>query len=105
MPRRILNALLALASTCALAAAAGTVDNSNLTFEADIRPVLKAYCFDCHGEGEKLNGGVDLRLRHFMVETKTDDGLVMVPGHPESSLLIKAIESGDMPKKGKKLST
>src|SRR5206468_1783148 len=32
------------------------------TFETQVRPILKAYCFDCHGEGEKLKGGLDLRL-------------------------------------------
>ena len=29
------------------------------TFEKDIRPILKAHCFECHGEGEKLKGGLD----------------------------------------------
>ena len=37
-----------------------------LTFERDVRPILKQHCFQCHGEGEKLKGGVDLRLRRFM---------------------------------------
>src|SRR5437764_8487632 len=38
------------------------------TFEAHVRPLLRAYCFDCHGEGEKLRGGLDLRLRRLIVK-------------------------------------
>ena len=44
-----------------------------LTFEKDIRPILKAHCFDCHGEGEKLKGGLDLRLRRLMLQGATRD--------------------------------
>src|SRR5947209_11339286 len=72
------------------------------TFEKDIRPILKAHCFDCHGEGEKLRGGLDLRLRRLMLKGG-DDGPVIVPGKPEKSLLFKMVQSGDMPKRGKKL--
>jgi hypothetical protein len=57
------------------------------TFEKDIRPILKARCFDCHGEGEKLNGGLDLRLRLLMLKGG-DDGPVIVPGKLERSLLF-----------------
>jgi len=32
------------------------------TFERDVRPILKAMCFHCHGEEEHLQGGLDLRL-------------------------------------------
>ena len=32
------------------------------TFEADVRPILKAHCFQCHGEEAKPKGGLDLRL-------------------------------------------
>src|SRR5688500_6980252 len=32
-----------------------------VTFERHVRPILKAYCLDCHGAGEKMPGGLDLR--------------------------------------------
>src|SRR5256885_13542069 len=72
------------------------------TFEKDIRPILKAHCFDCHGEGEKLKGGVDLRLRRLMLKGG-DEGAVIVLGRPEKSLLFKMVHSGEMPKREKKL--
>ena len=72
------------------------------TFEKDIRPILKAHCFDCHGEGEKLNGGLDLRLQRLMLKGG-EDGPVIVPGKPDRSLLFKLVHSGEMPKRDKKL--
>ena len=72
------------------------------TFEKDIRPILKAHCFDCHGEGEKLKGGLDLRLRRLILQGG-DDGPVIVPGKPDQSLLFKLVHSGEMPKREKKL--
>ena len=73
-----------------------------LTFEKDIRPILKANCFDCHGEGEKLKGGLDLRLRRLMLQGG-ENGPVIVPGKPERSTLFKLVHSGEMPKRDKKL--
>ena len=43
-----------------------TADEKALTFEGDIRPLFRTYCFDCHGVTEKLSGELDLRLVHFM---------------------------------------
>src|SRR4051794_34048080 len=73
-----------------------------ILFEKDIRPILKAHCFDCHGEGEKLKGGLDLRLRRLMLKG-SDEGPVIVPGKPDRSTLFKMVDSGDMPKREKKL--
>ena len=73
-----------------------------VSFERDVRPILKAHCFPCHGEGEKLKAGVDLRLRRLMLTT-VDSGTVLVPGRPAESLMLRLIRSGEMPKGEKKL--
>ena len=83
-------ALLTLAAS--LAGAKGA-----LTFEKDVRPIVKAHCTHCHGEEEKPKGGVDLRLRRFMDE-------VVVAGQPSKSRIVEVIRSGEMPEKGKPLS-
>ncbi len=71
-----------------------------LAFEKDVRPVLKAHCTHCHGEEEKPDGGVDLRLRRFMDLTLDSGDRLLVPGKPEQSALVHIIRSGEMPKKG-----
>jgi Protein of unknown function (DUF1549)/Protein of unknown function (DUF1553)/Planctomycete cytochrome C len=74
-----------------------------LTFEKDVRPILKEHCFRCHGEGEKLKGGVDLRLRKFMGKLSKDGDPIMTPGKPDESEMVLQIRDGDMPPKSKKL--
>jgi hypothetical protein len=37
-----------------------------LTFEKDVRPILKANCFHCHGEEGETKGGLDVRLARFI---------------------------------------
>ncbi len=32
------------------------------SFERDVRPILKAHCWHCHGEEPELKGGLDARL-------------------------------------------
>jgi cytochrome c553 len=71
-------------------------------FEKSVRPVLSANCLTCHGP-DKHKGGLRLDSRQAML-TGGDSGPAIVPGHPEASLLIKAIHYGDeprMPPKGK----
>ena len=87
---------------CVLLFHSSSTSAATLTFEKDIRPILKAHCFDCHGEGEKLKGGVDLRLRRLML-AGGDNGPVIVSGKPDKSLLFTMVESGEMPRREKKL--
>src|SRR6187401_369261 len=74
-----------------------------LTFERDVRPILKAHCTHCHGEEEKPKAGVDLRLRRFMDRELDGGGHVVVPGNPAMSEMVRLVREGEMPKKGKKL--
>jgi len=71
-------------------------DKKHLTFEKDVRPIFKAYCFECHGEGAELKGSLDLRLQHFMVKGG-DSGPAIAPGKIEESFLIDRIKSEEMP--------
>lgn len=75
--------------------------DAEISFERQARPILKAFCLDCHG-GEHTNGGLDLRLRRFAL-TGGDSGPSLVPGDPEASLLIQKIRSGEMPPGEKKV--
>ena len=75
-----------------------------LTFEKDVRPILKTHCTHCHGEEEKPKGGVDLRLRRFMDKKMEDGTAMLLPGDAAKSGLVHIVRSGEMPKKGKPLS-
>ena len=72
-----------------------------ISFERQVRPILKAYCLDCHG-GEATEGGLDLRLRKFLIRGG-QNGAAAVPGDVTASLILHRIQSGEMPPGEKKL--
>ena len=61
-------------------------------FEAKIRPVLVRHCYKCH------SGDVSKAKGHFVLDTHDglfkggNSGEVVVPRHPEKSLLIEALK-------------
>ncbi|MCY2962593.1 MAG: hypothetical protein NT069_02900 [Planctomycetota bacterium] len=74
-----------------------------LTFEAHVRPILKAHCWHCHGEGEVLKGSLDLRQARRLVRGG-DTGTALVPGQSGESLIVERIAAGEMPPGTKKVS-
>lgn len=73
-----------------------------LTFEGDVRPILKANCFRCHGEDGEMDGEFDLRLRRLIV-TGGESGPAINPGNLAESYLFERINNGEMPPEKKKL--
>lgn len=76
-------------------------------FEKQIRPLLVENCYKCHSaQAEKLKGGLLLDTKEGVLKGG-ETGPAIVPGKPEESLLIKAVQYKDeklqMPPK-KKLS-
>jgi hypothetical protein len=64
-------------------------------FEKSIRPVLAERCYRCHGAVvEKPKGGLVLGTRQGMLKGG-DSGPAIVPGDPDSSLLVQAIRYSD----------
>ncbi|MCA9158280.1 MAG: hypothetical protein KDA72_08135, partial [Planctomycetales bacterium] len=78
------------------AATASLLADEPLSFEADVRPIFKTHCFQCHGEGGELSGGLDLRLRR-LIEHGGDSGAAVVAGQPEQSELLARMLAGEMP--------
>ena len=67
-----------------------------ISYERDVRPILKTHCFHCHGEGDELAGGLDLRLRRLIIGGG-DSGAAVVIGHADQSPLLQLLRDGDMP--------
>ena len=65
-------------------------DERDDLFEAKIRPVLVGTCFRCHGD-TKTSGGLRIDSRETLLQGG-DSGPAIVPGKPEESLLIRAIQ-------------
>jgi Protein of unknown function (DUF1553)/Protein of unknown function (DUF1549)/Planctomycete cytochrome C len=71
-------------------------------FEKWVRPLIVEKCLKCHG-GDKVRGGLRLIGREQILKGG-ESGPAVVPGSPEGSLLIRAVEyQGDlrMPPTGK----
>jgi hypothetical protein len=67
-------------------------------FEEDIRPLLKAHCWSCHGEDPSLSGGLDLRLVRFMLQGG-DSGPALATT-AAASVLWQRVSRGEMPPEG-----
>lgn len=79
-----------------------TGSGQEVSFEGQIRPILKANCFQCHGEADELKGKLDVRLTRLILKGG-ESGAVIVPGKPAESLLLAKVKSGEMPEGEKKL--
>ncbi len=86
--------VMLVCSTFVLSAVAG--EPQPISFERDVRPILREYCFDCHGANEEKEGNLDLRLVRYM-QAGGDSGTAIHAGKPEDSLLVKRIADGEMP--------
>lgn len=94
--RRWRRACVLLAVVAAICAGQPAVAQEPLTYEKHVRPILKAHCFHCHGEGDEVKGNLDLRLRR-LIEKGGDTGTALVPGKPAESLVLERIKMKQMP--------
>lgn len=77
-------------------------DRPAIAFETEVRPILKAHCWHCHGEEEELKGSLDTRLARFLLKGG-DSGPAVVAGNHAESPLYERVASGEMPPGKKKL--
>jgi mono/diheme cytochrome c family protein len=72
-----------------------------VSFQRDVLPIFIQICVKCHG-GEEIKEGLSLKSFAEVMQG-SDNGGVIVPGDPANSLLVRQVESGEMPKRGPKL--
>ena len=83
-------------ASAALSFCSTMISADDVTFERDIRPILRAHCFDCHGATEQPKGGLDLRQVRLM-QRGGESGTALVPGDAGESLLLERVRDGEMP--------
>ncbi|MCC7374647.1 MAG: DUF1553 domain-containing protein [Verrucomicrobiales bacterium] len=104
--RRLAVSLLTLAFIQVVATAdTAATSSGTIDFAKDIRPLLEARCFECHGPTKQK---ADLRLdRRSSALKGGENGPAIVPGNSATSLLISHITATDpaqvMPPKGERL--
>ena len=84
--------LLVLSATAARADSGPAPD-----FDRDVAGIFASRCFDCHNPTEH-KGKLDLTRRESAMKGGKD-GVVIVPGKPDESLLWKHVAENEMPPK------
>jgi hypothetical protein len=88
MVRRVSAGLI---GACLVMPASGQADQPAILFNRDVRPLLSENCFHCHGP-DKIHREADLRLDDRQIAVDTG---AIVPGDPDSSELIRRLQTGD----------
>ena len=81
---------------CALLGAALTLTAcgpKEVSYQADVQPILKQYCLECHAEGGEGSAASGLLLTsHESLMKGTKFGAIVKPGDSLSSVLIMLVE-------------
>lgn len=67
---------------------------AQVLFRQRVRPMLEAKCLGCHGDGEELEGDLDLRSREAMLRGGKS-GPALVPGDALASLIYQSVRRTD----------
>ncbi len=101
-PAFVLCVLFALAAAPSWATA-----QEKLSYHADVLPLFRKHCLDCHG-GDKADGEYRVDSYLSLIDGGESGDTAVVPGKPEEGVLLKYLTgalSPRMPKKRKALSS
>ncbi|WP_206291859.1 PSD1 and planctomycete cytochrome C domain-containing protein [Humisphaera borealis] len=68
---------------------------SPVDFDRDVKPILAAHCYECHGT-DKTKAGLKLTDRDGAIMKLKSDAVAVVPGKPDASALIARVVTTDV---------
>lgn len=74
---------------------------TQISFSDDVQPILESRCANCHF-GEFTSAELHMDTYESLMEG-SENGPVIVAGSAKKSLLVQKISTGEMPKRGPKL--
>jgi cytochrome c len=89
----VLGAALSGLGGCSRTSGPAPAPGSPAYYDAVVQPILRANCYRCHA-GLNHKGGLQLDSLEA-IRCGGQHGAVLVPGHPESSLLVRLIRHED----------
>ena len=75
---------------------------TEVSFSADIQPLLNSRCQACHGGDRGTEEGLDM-TSYTNIMAGSDNGPVIIAGDADGSLLVEMLVENKMPKRGPKL--
>lgn len=89
------------ARTLSAAEATSGPSDQAIAFTVKILPLLQSRCFGCHGEGDEIEGGLDMTSLQELSAGGESGEPAIVPGNPQSGTLLGAVtwEEREMPPK------
>lgn len=78
-----------------------TVSVETVSYSRDIYPLVERRCIQCHG-GEFPSEDLNTESYESLM-SGSQNGLVIIAGDANNSLIIEKLESGQMPKRGQNL--
>ena len=74
---------------------------AQISYSADVQPILESRCYNCHG-GERIEGNF-VMITYADLLAGGESGAVVIPGDTNASYLVELILDQKMPKRGPKL--
>ena len=78
------------------------VQSTEVSFSAEVLPILESRCKNCHGGDRGTAEGLDM-TSYANLMTGSDNGPVVVSGNADGSLIVEMLVQNKMPKRGPKL--
>jgi cytochrome c len=93
--------LLVAALTVLKISSINAAPQTEISYSRDVQPILESRCATCHF-GEFTSADLHMDTYESLM-AGSQEGPVIVPGNAKKSLLVQKISSGEMPKRGPKL--